>query len=444
MEEIKRRFEFYSYNDCTGIENHLKKMAEKGWMLDDIGVRRWKYRRIEPSSLSYEIVYHRETIPSVVEKKRFIDEHSVSGWKFVADIGKMYVFVNENENPVPMHTDAAERVKEIHRFAKSNMIWENLFMLAVAVAVTVYFAFRFFKEPIDTMSDAAYMFWSVPFAIPLSLYSIFKYLFWYAKAKKAADDGIFAETKRIINYANFYVPLYLSSSFLKIYTFLSPYQMIFGVIAFAFAVLLWVVFKALRRGIIRKDVADNKKKAITAVTAVILVAGFVAGSFGIYSLFPKRSEKFKRKSEYSNNMINVTVYHDKNLPLDLEDMIDADGIVSKYKSNEWLGFVNKKETSQFVLDKENTDFYCDIYYINFQPLYDACVEEIKGIFKDDYVSVDPAPWGANKVYRIKYDDGYGNRFVICWGDRIAELVFSWDPTDEQIAIESQKILESHM
>ena len=67
------------------------------------------------------------------------------------------------------------------------------------------------------------------------------------------------------------------------------------------------------------------------------------------------------------------------------------------------------------------------------------------MYKLGYAEVDPAPWGADKVYRIRYDDDhYGNRFVICWDDRIAELVFSWDPTDEQIAIASQKILESHM
>ncbi len=33
MKDRKRRFETFSFYDRTGIEAHLKKMAEKGWMI---------------------------------------------------------------------------------------------------------------------------------------------------------------------------------------------------------------------------------------------------------------------------------------------------------------------------------------------------------------------------------------------------------------------------
>ncbi len=39
VEKLKRKYEFYSRYDHTGIEKHLGKMAAKGWMLKEIGTR---------------------------------------------------------------------------------------------------------------------------------------------------------------------------------------------------------------------------------------------------------------------------------------------------------------------------------------------------------------------------------------------------------------------
>ena len=439
MEEIKKEINVYSYYDCTGIENHLKKMAEKGWMLKEIMGRNWKYRRIEPRSMSFFVSYYPKKVSfddMTDDRLKYIDENSVAGWKFVTHIGKMHIFCNESENPVPLHTDAAERVREIHRFAKTNVIFENLFMLAVAAALTTYFAFRFFEKPIDTMSDAAYIFWFMPFAVLLSLYGIFKYLFWYVKAKKSAEDGIFTDTKRIFNYADFYIPLYFTAATLKIYTFLSPPQMIFGVIAIALAVVMWLLFKALRRVISGKDIADEKKKAQIAIAAVGFIAVFVAGSIGVYSLFPARSEKVALPDGGTTE-----IYYDKNLPVDLEDLIEAEGVVSKYKSFEWLGFASVTETAQSAWDENGDEFYfdCDVYRIHFMPVYDACVTEVQDLLADIYVEVDPVPWGADKVYRIKYEDGYANYFVICKDNIIVKIRMTLPPDETQMSIISEKL-----
>ena len=41
MKETKRRMELYSFYDRTGMEKHLAKMAEKGWLLEKIGQFFW-------------------------------------------------------------------------------------------------------------------------------------------------------------------------------------------------------------------------------------------------------------------------------------------------------------------------------------------------------------------------------------------------------------------
>lgn len=50
MNDTKRRPEWFSYYDHTGLEAHLERMAERGWLLEKIGNFTWHYRRIEPKS----------------------------------------------------------------------------------------------------------------------------------------------------------------------------------------------------------------------------------------------------------------------------------------------------------------------------------------------------------------------------------------------------------
>ena len=57
MKDTKRRLEPVSMYDHTGIEKRLKRMAEKGWMLEKIGRGIWKFKSIEPSSLHFAVTY---------------------------------------------------------------------------------------------------------------------------------------------------------------------------------------------------------------------------------------------------------------------------------------------------------------------------------------------------------------------------------------------------
>ena len=48
MKSKMRRLETLSFYDHTGIEKHLAKMTQKGWMIEHITNQFWTYRRIEP------------------------------------------------------------------------------------------------------------------------------------------------------------------------------------------------------------------------------------------------------------------------------------------------------------------------------------------------------------------------------------------------------------
>ena len=56
MSDKKRRLEAFSFYDHTGIEQHLERMAEKGWLVEKVGYL-WTYRRIEPQKLTFCVSY---------------------------------------------------------------------------------------------------------------------------------------------------------------------------------------------------------------------------------------------------------------------------------------------------------------------------------------------------------------------------------------------------
>ena len=111
--------------------------------------------------------------------------------------------------------------------------------------------------------------------------------------------------------------------------------------------------------------------------------------------------------------------------------------------------MGRKNKNTYDLSKEygigytanGDEFYfdCDVYRIHFMPVYDACVSEVQDIFKDRYVRVDPAPWGADTVYRIKYEDGWSDRLIICKDNVIAEISMTSTPDETQMSTISEKL-----
>ena len=47
MLKTKYEYNFYSFYDHTGMEQHFEKMAAQGWLIEKLGYF-WRYRRIGP------------------------------------------------------------------------------------------------------------------------------------------------------------------------------------------------------------------------------------------------------------------------------------------------------------------------------------------------------------------------------------------------------------
>ena len=58
MKTTKRRMEFFSIYNHTGIAAHLRAMAKKGWMIESITNMYWTYRKIEPKDIHFSVSYY--------------------------------------------------------------------------------------------------------------------------------------------------------------------------------------------------------------------------------------------------------------------------------------------------------------------------------------------------------------------------------------------------
>ena len=137
MRETKRQMSLYSFYDHTGIEKHLARMAERGWLLCGLGQFLWHYRRIEPRRITFSVCYFpKATIYDPYPSERqeeFYDLCAHAGWTLAGSSGQMQVFYHQGENPTPIDTDPALEVEAIHQSAKKTVLPANFLLLGVAV-----------------------------------------------------------------------------------------------------------------------------------------------------------------------------------------------------------------------------------------------------------------------------------------------------------------------
>lgn len=454
MKELKRRIEFFSLYDHTGIEKHLEKMAAKGWMLEEIGSHYWIYRRIEPQKLKFSVVYYPKKVDSDAvmsdDRQNFVDLCSSAGWEFVMSSDRMHIFSNDSENPVPIETDAEIQIECIHKFAKTEILYNYLFLTVFSLGFTACFIYSVSKNLIETLSDSLYFVWFYPFLAVFSLWNIISYLVWYKKAKVASETGVFYETKRLIRFEVLWcVPmLFVLEILLPIYMSLSLYQRLFGVIVIILAVVIILLFRLIRKGLYGTKMSLETKRTVIVVVGILLFAGTVAGLTGIYGIVPKRTEHvFETGNSYTKHSV---IYHDENLPLDLEDLIPVNCVVSKEKFNERLLFVDIQTCNQHTVEEDETGLRYEITYINFPKLYEKCKEEIlkvNEVLAERGWSIEKEDmdiWNANEVYR-RFENGKPtDSYVVCWSDKIVDISFYWEATPEQIAFASEKLMNAEI
>ncbi len=466
MKDRIRRLETFSFYDRTGIEAHLKRMAEKGWMISEITTLGWIYKRVEPKPLTFAVSYYpkaSEFDPEPTEGQNvYHDLSAQTGWQFVCSSAQMQVFCTSDENPIPIETDPVLEVEMIHKSAKKSFILTHLILLAVGVLNGLLFVSRLLGDPIGVLASSTNLFTGVAWTMLLLLCSVelIGYYRWRRKALKAAERGEFIDTP---NHAQF-------QKIVLAIVFIGLFYWIINIVAVGDTLMKWVsilmllycfglivIVNTVKQFLKRKKASRGTNFTITMTVDIVLAIVLMAGiTFG--TLYAVRSGVFEPDAETYEHHGSTFILHQDELPLAVEDMLDIqyDGYVRQRRDEEslFLGVLDVQQWPRF--DDEDGRSYPDLDYtvtiIKTPFLYELCKERlinekdethdnnIPEGFKRVYLSIDPDPWGAVEAYQLVYQDtGAMQRYLICYEDRIIWISFDWEIIEEHKAIVGEKL-----
>lgn len=466
MKDKKRTLEIFSFYDRSGLEKRLTRMAEKGWLLESIGPSLWTYRRIEPKKLAFCVCWFPAASafdpgPSE-EQQTFYDFCEHTGWVLAGAYGQMQVFYSEAPDPVPIETDPVVEVDAIHRAAKRTTLPSHLVLLAVALLSGGLFVYRLLQDPVGVLSSGVNLFTGMCWALLILQAAVEcgSYFLWHHRAVIAAEQGEFLEAKGHRTFQKICLALAgLGMLYFLVYILTSGNRTMMVTALLMFGVYMPGLL-LVTRGVM--SLLKKKKAPVGVNRLVTLLSAFVAALllmnaiiFGVLSgsssgWFAVGEETY----EYHGSVFKAP--QDK-LPLTVEDLLAVDYSGYTREQTKQQSFLltqyEFRQSPRFDAAgyREMPVLEYTVTLVKFPALYDLCKSALLADWEDDWqpeghrdytMSIDPAPWGAEAAYQLANQEyGPGNTFLLCYGDRLVEIDFSygWSVTPEQMALVSEKL-----
>ncbi len=442
MKDMKKKVEFFTFYDKTGIEKHLEQMALEGWLLEKMSAFRWTYRRIEPKKIHFSVSYYATVTdfePEPTEQQQAFNEFCEhSGWKLATQTVQMQVFYNENDDPVPIETDPMLEIENIHISVKKTVLVTYFLMLFLGFLLGGSFISTLLGDPILLLSSSIRLFtgiWCIV-AFVYSLTELITYFTWRRKAKKLAEQGVFLETRghrklgfAIVVFMLVSVVLYLISlanTGLQFYMtaylliFLAGFPLVNGVKAF----------------LKKKKVKAGANKALTFAASFTL-AFVLMGALTAVTILGIRNGAFESDL--------------KELPFTIGELLDVDDsnylktrgkedsiILGQYRSSQHPNTYEHSPAMQYTITEVKMPFLYDFVVDTLCHHYD----EWKGWNSTyEYKETDATVWGAKKAWELYRNGESDHTFLVCYDRYILEISVDWELTAEQKQLIGNTICE---
>lgn len=422
MKNVKYKLELFSFYNYNAVCEHLEKMTERGWLIEEPGPVFWRYKRIEPKKLNIAVTYFPDASdydPEPLERQRMMYEYCAQdGWQLAAQWNEMQIFYSEAEDPTPIETDPVTWVENINEIMGKSSIFFKILSVFFSLNIIEHI-YEFISEPLMFLSSYRNLF-SVPInllGIAAIVIEIFCCRRWYKKAKAAAENGEFLDFK-----SSFADKLILSVVVILLSVFcLIPFSTCWKrflslFIWFVMAVAMRFTVNVARRAMKKRGFSRKANWGISMGIAVLFISAVVIVIISATLLY--QSPKV----------------HNDHMPLYMQDLTDE-------YSNEWSASALGDES--FLL--ANTNYYQrplgqeDVPWLIYTVtevkapfLYDYCKNTVIKKNRGFYEPTDAVPWGAAEAYsESKY-------YLLCYEDCIVEIKFDWEPTPEQMAVVGEK------
>lgn len=450
MKATQREYIPFSFYDHTGMEKHLEKMARKGWMLEEISNTTWRYRKIEPKELHFSVSFDTrasEFEPEPTEEQMIFQEFCQrSGWKLAAASGRMQIFYNEEEDPLPIQTDPEMEVRMVDKRARRMAPFYVIF-LVLGFLIGGGWCYSLVYTPIKALTTPSGVLLGLSW-LCLFVYSaadLIVYYTWRRRALAAAQRGEFLPTRGCHKLMYVVLGMIVLGLMYWLATERRPgMRLVTGGILLAYVVVFLSV-NGTKRTLKRRKASAGVNRAITLSLDVILSVILVGA---VMFLFIRGLQSGA-----------ISVEQEISAPLSASDLTGVDE--EKYLttvSTDMSLFLDRKE----VQCRTGFDQMTEVPWMNYTLveihipiLYDACLQELcrdsvvdvafpiqKEYTCVQYETIDPTPWGADEVYQFSLEGELQQTYILCWQDKLVQLKADWDLTAEQMAVAGEKLLNA--
>lgn len=430
---MKHRYEMplYSFYDHTGMTTHLEEMAQRGWLLDKMSGMFWRYRKAEPQRLRFALVYFPEVTgfePTKPEGHSRMEELCAgTGWQLAATAGKFQIYYNEDPDPVELETDPMTQVQVIHRTMKKNFL-PTYVILTVTALLQIFMQIANlnrdyglqYSGKIYYLSGVSWLMLPVWSALLLFyLLELAKYLLWYRRAKKRAEEGLMTPSPNSRRAQ--------TMSLMLLIVVLLSWSTSGQMRRLAFAVLgILLLTLLLARGLswLLKTAGASAKLNQEVTVGAACIFALIA----VMSVTNVVMQSSRQPGEY-----------DPVLPLRLEDLGHSTAENRVHMEVQSTPLI----TRTYCLhrpDRPQTSPELEYIIVDVHAnfLWDLCVSDL---LKNGAQSVDAASWQADAAWRAaKRFSSQDITYVLCWGDRLVWLDLEEEPTDTQKTLIAQKLM----
>lgn len=446
MKDKNRRFEFLNIIDSRNTVRHLEKMARQGWLIESVSSFGWTYRKIEPKKLKFSITYYPKASafdphPSE-DQQTLIDFCRRTGWILACTVGQAQIFYNENPNPIPIETDPAIELENIHASAKRGLIPSNVAIMAILM-LNIWTHYRLYRtNPLQSL--ASHDIFIILFILLLGVFSAVKslvdYFSWYKKAKENLGSGRLPPMKDTAVYnkitlaiigvvfAAYLVTKFVSSDGVSI-------QAVIGMLIYTVAIL--TVLPAMQKQLKKENASKNTNRIITIGFGIVLSVSMIV-MVVMFIIAASSQGMLTGEETYIHNGATFTLYND-DMPITLGDfgVQETKDYVkeNQHRSTFLLEYSDCYQHPRF--DRKNYRNLPDLEYtlikVKADFLYDFCLKTImddrQDILPGDgeeyrrmYHTTDPAPWGANGAWQLMDStDSFAGWYLVCYDDYILEI-----------------------
>ena len=454
MRNYKYLMTQFTFYDRTGICRILEAQAERGWLLDRVTNYAWRFRRMEPQKVHYAVTYFPKASaydPGPSEQQKDLYEFCAhSGWVLAGTSAQLQIFYNMAENPVPIETDPLLELENIHRSAKKNYLPSYGMLLVLAVLQIVLQIAQLVTHPLTYLSQNTTLFnWLCQIILLVVCGTeLIGYFAWYRRAKPAAQNGEFVETRGYRKFQLILLGIVVAGLILLLVSMqprlatimILTLVLLFGAIGGTLGLHVWMK---------KKGVARNTNRIVTWSASFLLSMSVCALSVTVFvnvCSLPVWEEN-RVVGQYEWNGHSFDIYKD-DIPLRVEDLETVTSPDYSYEAREQNSLLlHKGEYSQRIWGiSDLPELSYSIYSTNIPALYDLCVREAVtpvdypiGVYEDGelfyetYVHQEALPWGADYVWRRQAGGDFYNHWVLCYGSKVVILKPDWELTEGQMA-----------